>query len=573
MSLLLQAAPILGSQSLDEAWDILVIAGQSNASGRGNPVDLAGLDAPDPRILQWDTEWDTVTGTSSVLESPWISAEGTSTDLSFAVSLAKEYLADRSSSARKVVVVNGGYGGTGLLGGNPSWLDNNFVRNNMLTRIGEVWAAAPAGSRFVGMFWSQGESDSTNGTTAAYTVALGGLIDEMRATVMGDVPFVVLSMVPDWVSAGRAPIDLSHENVPALREQCAYVVGDDTGNADDIHYDAVQQRANGSLLLAGLDAAALNTSAAFGTPTAPVLSSATSATAGEIATTYSVTGPLEKHEVQYKLQADSTWITAVTTYGDVAAESPYTIQSLAAGDYDVRVVATNFVGDTASTVTQVNGVASSGLTYIPIGNGGDRDKGYSTNVTGFTATPNTREVRWRVAYDDWSDGDKFMWGTAANATSLWAAQTIQDLRWRGRTRVNGTQYLHDGGQALENYVGIKTWRMTYDYTGGTGPTVTYWQSVDNLTPIQNIVEEVGGWEELGTSDNLGETTQTMDATSTITVGYYRNDYGDTRNGQFYEGAWYENGVLEAECIPPSAGVTTWVAATGETWTADATTVQ
>ena len=132
--------------SVAQVYDIVVIAGQSNALGFGkrNVCDDARLpgcgvvdlkknstavgrtalyDSPHPKIKQFSGEWNSdLTKRNQIIEAidplETFINYGTGA-ISFGMSFAKEYIADREMNigARNLLLVNCAYSGTGLHSG------------------------------------------------------------------------------------------------------------------------------------------------------------------------------------------------------------------------------------------------------------------------------------------------------------------------------------------------------------------------------------------------------------------------------------------------------------------------
>jgi hypothetical protein len=222
--------------SLDTTlYDIVVIAGQSNAVGIGrrNVCDNALLpgcggvvdlrkssttigpitnmsnlyDSPNSKIKQFSGEWNRdATKRNKIIEAidpleTFISF-GTGTN-SFAMSFAKDYIADSEIAigTRNILLVNCSYAGTGMDAGSHSMKWRKPTANddlskslytktverlrNLKTLLGET-----NNSKVVAFLWHQGETDETAATRSAggklnYKNKLKQSLEGMREEIMG----------------------------------------------------------------------------------------------------------------------------------------------------------------------------------------------------------------------------------------------------------------------------------------------------------------------------------------------------------------------------------------------------
>jgi len=163
-------------------YDVYLIAGQSNADGRGYVSDLTGTLAPyagqqpgvkifyanpinqNPLNPTWNTGWRTLEPGYGVLGT---TASLPATRFGIEVSLGKALAA--KDPTRNVVIIKVTQGGTNL---HTQWDPNlsgsdNFMWRTFANKVPEAMAALTASgdtAEIRGMFWHQGESDSTNPT-------------------------------------------------------------------------------------------------------------------------------------------------------------------------------------------------------------------------------------------------------------------------------------------------------------------------------------------------------------------------------------------------------------------------
>jgi len=196
----------------DGVWDIIVAAGQSNATRRSSvPTPVHESDS---RYARWDS------ATSQIVEAdftevPWIGS-----------GFADQWLTDHPT--RRLLVVEAAVGSTGFTStsldtipagyhasANGTWertliTDPLNLYAAMTAKTTAALTAAGAGSQIVAVLWSQGEEDaatSADGTTypagmsqAQYAAKLDDLIAQTRTDLgISDLPFVIGSMTPEHV--------------------------------------------------------------------------------------------------------------------------------------------------------------------------------------------------------------------------------------------------------------------------------------------------------------------------------------------------------------------------------------
>ena len=154
-----------------EKYDIIVLAGQSNAFGQGLG-DVTREYVPDERIhimkddanpkfvredgivklaLKWPAE-----NTISVADER-LGANGNKIGC-FALQFAEKYAEEYLEEGRKVLIVYTCHGGTGFA--RPEWGVGNILHTRMLSMTHAALAENPADNRIVALLWHQGEHDS-----------------------------------------------------------------------------------------------------------------------------------------------------------------------------------------------------------------------------------------------------------------------------------------------------------------------------------------------------------------------------------------------------------------------------
>lgn len=177
MGLAVQRAPI----------DLWLILGQSNATQRSTVPAVVATDTP--RVVQWSgAAWQTAAG-----NPPWLGS-----------GVARGWLDyDAQASGRRAGIVPCAVGSTGFTLGsaNGHWLHGQTgtgpdLATAAVTQAAAALAAAPSGSRIMGVVWSQGENDQTM-DPSTYMASLDDLIGWVRATLsLPRLPWVVCPLTP-----------------------------------------------------------------------------------------------------------------------------------------------------------------------------------------------------------------------------------------------------------------------------------------------------------------------------------------------------------------------------------------
>ena len=232
-------------------YDIVLLAGQSNMSGRGTPFSPK-TDPSDPRILQWRTH-----GTTGIqlAEEP-LDMHDTPRGIGPAMPFARWYAARSLTPARKLLLVPTAHGGTRITvddewrRGPAGNLYANAIAQTLAARAA-AHAAEPEGEhRIVAVLWCQGESDGdANVSGEDYRSDLDAVIRGFRTDLgVDDLPVVILTMMPEYLPIGtRAAIDAVHHDTPNRLPRTSVAIGESGAGAlaDGNHYDAAQQRRNG----------------------------------------------------------------------------------------------------------------------------------------------------------------------------------------------------------------------------------------------------------------------------------------------------------------------------------------
>jgi len=237
---------------MDVGYDVILLAGQSNMSGRGGPYS-SNLDPVSERIFQFrsTSPANTIVAASEPLDMH-DAASGIGPGLQF----ARKYLSTLPLN-RKILLVPVAHGGTALTStaalGWRAGVTGNLYANAVAQTLAAITAGGP-GSRLTAILWVQGETDGDNNTTASqYQTDLDALIDAFRTDLATpNAPFIIGQMVPDYLMTGtRAAIDNVHSSTPRRKSRTAFVRSPyEMNNSDGNHFNAAGQRIIGPAMFA-----------------------------------------------------------------------------------------------------------------------------------------------------------------------------------------------------------------------------------------------------------------------------------------------------------------------------------
>lgn len=235
--------------SLGPGYDIVILAGQSNMSGRGTPYSTT-TDPVNPRIFQYKSK--TPNANTIVPAAEPLDMHDTPTGIGPGLQFARWYAARALDPARKVLLVPVAHGGTPLVSNAALAWRRGVAGNlyaNMISQAQGALAAAGTGARIVAMLWVQGETDGdANVTGAAYQTDFDALLNGIRTDLgVSDLPIVIGTMVPEYLTTGtRTQINGVHRSTPLRVARTDVAVGASGANmGDGNHYNAAGQRANG----------------------------------------------------------------------------------------------------------------------------------------------------------------------------------------------------------------------------------------------------------------------------------------------------------------------------------------
>lgn len=242
------------------AYDVIVPIIQSNMRGVADDY-VASDQFNDDRVKQWD--WSSSTVVAAV--EP-LSTRETTTGMGASNTFVKDYLANKLTAGRRVLIVNTARGGTGfsLPSSNTdtalTWdrAQTNDAHNLAYTTVAAlqgIMAGLPAGSRIVAYLANHGSTDGTNNMPkATFKAALQDWITWFRGQMSTpSVPYVMMQMRPDLIANENRHKIIDDAQTETAAEM-AYVgkasspVGSTYYRADSVHFNAAGMRIIGDKL-------------------------------------------------------------------------------------------------------------------------------------------------------------------------------------------------------------------------------------------------------------------------------------------------------------------------------------
>jgi hypothetical protein len=236
--------------SLPAPKNLAIIAGQSNAKGRGTIADIAGYNGGGATIANafiWNNAgltWPTlVAGTNNdALDN---------TKLGVEMSLAKNFV---TSKGQPLYLVKSAVDGTAI----TQWTSPNTNFTNLRDAVQRaVWSIEDSGSvcKPVAFIWYQGEADALNGTeAAAYAGRLQQFITDVN-TIPGiaQIPFYVVQIQQSPGQVGTAQVQQAGLVTAMTKPYSAYTTYVETSdiavNFDTHHITAASFEALGARLV------------------------------------------------------------------------------------------------------------------------------------------------------------------------------------------------------------------------------------------------------------------------------------------------------------------------------------
>lgn len=245
-------------------YDIVIVAGQSNAEGRGRgstgtpyQKDVRVYQMRDTRPVQKERQPDGtdkryIRGDFDVAVTV---AEERSDDLGvigcLAFSFAREYVKNgRLAKGRRVLILHAAVGGTGYYHG--EWGHGSALEARLYQMLDRALNEAPD-SRIVACLWHQGEHDvvyhdpfTYEERYAYYREHLSRTVKELRARYTDPFPFIAGEFVPEWIAKNKerceavlkATADVCREDGRAALVSSKGLLSnrETLGGEDDIHF-------------------------------------------------------------------------------------------------------------------------------------------------------------------------------------------------------------------------------------------------------------------------------------------------------------------------------------------------
>jgi len=206
-----------------DKFDIIILAGQSNASGSGwgettlpweinsnikmlrggmNVIfsDCNGPDKSEMKINVSQEHW--------IIDADerWDNEEKINQGV-FALQFAKAYYENNLQKERKILIVDNALGCTSFSKGH--WGDGDILYKRLFEITNEA-LSMNIENKVVAVLWHQGESDVDNIAPTTYKTCILKLINSIRK-VYGNVPFISGGFVDDWLH--DYPVASRYENV------------------------------------------------------------------------------------------------------------------------------------------------------------------------------------------------------------------------------------------------------------------------------------------------------------------------------------------------------------------------
>lgn len=239
---------------MNNAYDIFIQAGQSNAEGSGiGPVTEEYI--PDERICYLEAP-KTVDCTEAGLDIKYhdvpLSLEiakehGTEENPigDFSLTFSKAYIdAGLLKEGRKILIIRASVGGTGFQ--KKHWGMEDILYLKMLEMVDYALSLNPE-NEIKGLLWHQGEHDAFEGNTAGnYYQQLTTLINSVKERYdLPNLPFICGSFVYEWQKKNEETCQPILDVLQRIAEEMRgkYIDASDlpsnnekTGNGDDCHF-------------------------------------------------------------------------------------------------------------------------------------------------------------------------------------------------------------------------------------------------------------------------------------------------------------------------------------------------
>lgn len=196
-----------------EKFDIIILAGQSNAEGNGmGPVEKPYQPSDEVWFMRGPIdshEYYLCPACEDVRENETVG--------NFILKFSENYIADgRLKEGRKLLILCAAVGGTGFLGKHWGMTDCYYTRMMDMIRTS---LQLNAENRLVGLIWHQGEYDACyEASLDVHYNHLGALLESVLDEFkVSDLPFVAGDFVQDWKSKNAEKCE---PVVSAMRKLC-----------------------------------------------------------------------------------------------------------------------------------------------------------------------------------------------------------------------------------------------------------------------------------------------------------------------------------------------------------------
>lgn len=478
-----------GVNPRDAGYDLVIIAGQSNAAGQATGFDVARIDVSDPRIFSYDYT-GTYANTIALAQDPLRHQSG-GNYAGPGMTFARWYV-NAIPANRKVLLVPVAFPGTGFSADTDgTWkVADGVLYANAIAQSQAALTAAGPNARITAILWVQGEHDTDTHTQAQYAADLDQLIDGFRALpTASEAAFVVGQMVPEFIAglggksaANAGRINAAHIDTPRRKTRTGFGYGvSGAANADNLHYNIAGQRYLGRSMYDAYLLAKANV-----TGSAPLPPPAVTATAAGVVSWTRPYCRFTDFTVQYRAQGAGTWTTWTHT---ASLHNVATLTGLTADTtYEVRVATVNEQGTSDWSPT---------ATFTVSGNPAQAP-GQVTGLTAGAATGSTQALTWtavpgatsyNVEYKTAASGTWLTFGTVTNASA-----TVTGL-------TSGTSY---------NY------RVSAVNSAGTGP-VSATVTASTTAPTPTVADDFNRADgALGTT-SVGEKTWAGTGASVMSI--------------------------------------------------------
>lgn len=236
-----------GAQEIS-GYDIIVVAGQSNAAGWGVGPDSLQPSRNDPKIFQWNWEpGANILAAQHPLKTP---AQTNPKKIhGFALPFAREYsqMNFGPSSSRAALIVNGAVGGSSI----AEWDPQKALYQQLIQAVRAGLKYGDLDNKVIAILWHQGEADIKQALTTPqperylknYGIQLKTLVAAFRRDLAQEekLPFIAGEMSRRWREPGPLRQDFvkNLQRVIMATENAGLATSENLrGNTkDQIHFD------------------------------------------------------------------------------------------------------------------------------------------------------------------------------------------------------------------------------------------------------------------------------------------------------------------------------------------------